>query len=213
MSDRLNRWSAPVTALLFIVLTLVSFFASPGNTPNSKASGLRVIEWFVAHRHTERITDIIGIVGFGFLVFFAGSLLGYLRRAPAAAVPGMVMLAGAVLVTTGFTVAFGIDYALADVPSRLAPSAAQALNVLDNDVFFTVPVGGLVFGVASGVAILRGAPLPNWLGWVAILIGIALCTPAVFPAFLVLLVWILIVTVLIYRRSGNTSPAVAATAA
>jgi hypothetical protein len=212
MSDRLGRLSAPLTGGLFIVLTLISFFAA-GSSPNSKASGARVIAWFVAHRHTERVTDIIGVVAFGVLVFFAGSLLGYLRRAPAAAVPAAVMLAGAVLIAAGFTVVLGIDYALTDVPGRLAPSAAQALNVLDNDVFFTVPAGGLVFGVGAGVAILRGAPLPNWLGWVAIIIGIALCTPALFPAFLVLLLWVLVVIVLIYRRSATPSQTPAQTTA
>jgi hypothetical protein len=196
-----------VTGGIFIVLTLVAFFGGPSNSPNSNASGARVIAWYIAHRHSERFTDIIGVVGFAFFVFFAGSLLGYMRRAPAAAVPATVMLSGAVLVTAGFTVVLGIDYALTDVPGRLAPSAAQALNVLDNDVFFTVPAGGLIFGLASGVAILRGAPLPKWLGWVAIVLGVALCTPALFPAFLVLLLWVLIVIVLVYRRSGSPAQA------
>lgn len=213
MSDRLSRLSTPVTGGMFIVLTLVAVFAGPGNSPDSNVSGARVISWFVAHRQAERVTDIIGVVAFAFFVFFAGSLLGYLRRTPAAATPAAVMLAGAVLVTAGFTVVLGIDYALTDVPGHLAPSAAQALNVLDNDVFFTVPAGGLVFGVAGGVAILRGAALPKWLGWVLIVIGIALCTPALFPALLVLLLWIIVASVLIYRRSGSPTQAPAPTAA
>jgi hypothetical protein len=205
MSARLSRLSTPVTAALFIGLTLVSFFASP-DTPNSKASGTRVIAWFVAHRNTERVTDIISIFAMLFLVFFAGSLLGYLRRAPAAGSAAIVMLGGAVLIAAGFTVAVGIDYALTDVPSRLAPSAAQALNVLDNDVFFTVPLGGAVFAIPAGIAILRGAALPKWLGWVAIVLGIVMCSPAFFPAFLVLLVWALIVSILVYRRSDPLTP-------
>jgi hypothetical protein len=197
--------STLVTGVLFIGLTLVSFFAS-GNSPNSKASGAKVIAWFVAHRHTERVTDLIGIFAMLFFVFFAGSLLGYLRRAPAAATPAIVMLVGAGILAAGFTVALGIDWAVSDVPGRLAPSAAQALNVLDNDVFFTVPVGGGVFGISAGVAILRGAPLPKWLGWAAIVIGVVCCSPAFFPAFLVLLLWALIVTILIYVRSGSVTP-------
>jgi hypothetical protein len=203
MSDRLSRLSAPVTGGLFVVLSIIAFFGGPSSSPNSNASGTQVIAWFIKHRSAERTTDIIGVVAFGVLVLFAGSLFGYLRRAPAAATPAAVMLAGAVLLTAGFTVVLGIDYALTDAPGRLAPSAAQALNLLDNEVFFTVPAGGLVFGLGGGVAILRGAPLPRWLGWVLIVIGIALATPALFPAFLVLLVWVIVVIVLIYRRSGS----------
>jgi hypothetical protein len=67
------------------------------------------------------------------------------------------MLVGAALLAVGLTVISGISYALADVPSRLDPVAAQTLNVLSNDVFYTLRVGGCVFGIA----ILRGARLPN----------------------------------------------------
>ena len=205
MSARLIRLSAPVTGVLFVGLAVVSFFAS-GNSPDSKASGARVIAWFVAHRSSERATDLVTIFAMLFLVFFAGSLLGYLRRAPAAETAASVMLAGAVLMAAGLTVVIGIDWSITDVPSRLSPSAAQALNVLDNDVFFTVAIGAAVFAIASGVAILRGAPLPKWLGWVAIVSGIVCASPAFFPAFLVLLVWVLIVSVLIYLRSAAVTP-------
>lgn len=58
-----------------------------------------------------------------------------------------------------------------------------------------------MFGIASGIAILRGAPLPNWLGWVAILIGIVVVTPAEFVAVIVLAVWIVIVSILIATRN------------
>lgn len=64
----------------------------------------------------------------------------------------------------GATVGAGLVYALADVPSRLTPAAAQALNVLDNDVSLTANVGGAVpdgFSAAGAlrfVAALRGAP-------------------------------------------------------
>jgi hypothetical protein len=63
-----------------------------------------------------------------------------------------------------------------------------------------------VFGLASAVAILRGARLPNWLGWVAVVIGIVMATPAFWFAGLALFVWVLIVSTLIYLRSASTAP-------
>jgi hypothetical protein len=101
----------------------------------------------------------------------------------------------------------GLDYALADVPTHLDPAAAQALNVLTNDVGFTINVGGCVLGVTSGLAILRGARLPNWLGWVAIVIGIATATPATFIAFGVFIIWSVVVSVLLYVRTGRPETA------
>ena len=191
MSDRLSRLTAPVTGLLFVGLTLAGA-ASSTSTPNSDASGARVIAFYVAHRL--------------FFVFFAGSLHGYLRRTPAAQGASALVVAGGVLVAVGLSVVSGIDYALADVPSQISAAAAQALNVLDNDVFFTVSVGGCVFGLASAVAILRGARLPNWLGWVAVVIGIVMATPAFWFAGIVLFVWVLIVSTLIYLRSASAAP-------
>jgi hypothetical protein len=212
MSQRLSRLTAPLTGLLFVGLTLAGV-AMSNNTPSSDASGTSVIAFYEAHRNSQRVSDILLVFASLFLVFFAGSLRGYLRRTPAAEAASALVPVGAALLAVGLTVVSGIDYALADVPSHLGAGAAQALNVLDNDVFFTVLVGGGVFGIASAVAILRGATLPKWLGWVAVVLGIAMVTPAFWLAGIVLFVWVLIVSTLIYLRSGSTTatptPAVA----
>jgi hypothetical protein len=213
MSNRLSRLTTPLTGVLFVGLGLATIFLGSNNTPDSSWSGARVIAFYEVHRHDQRISDVLGAVAFMFLVFFAASLRGYLRRANAAEGASTLALAGAALFAVGFVISVGFDYALADVPGRLAPAAAQALNVASNDVWFLVPVGGCVFSIGNGVAILRGAPLPNWLGWVAIVIGIAAFTPALFFALFALLVWVLVVSVLIYLRSGSATPAVAPAAA
>jgi hypothetical protein len=212
MSERLSRLSAPVTGLLFVGLTMAGA-AFSGSTPGSKASAATVIRFYVAHRHDQLVSDIMFVLASLFVVFFAASLHGYLRRTPAVASASALMLVGAALLAVGFTVISGIDYALADVPGRLDAGAAQALNVLGNDVFYTLPVGGCVFGIGSAIAILRGGALPNWLGWISIVIGIALATPALWIAGVALFVWVLIVSALIYARSNDTTTTAAAAAA
>ena len=112
-------------------------------------------------------------------------------------------MAGAAVLVAGQTVSSGLLFALSDAPTRLSPGAAQALNLLNNKMVLTSSAGFCVFGFASGLAILRGAPLPKWLGWVAILIGVLVVTPAEFVAVLLLAVWIVIVSVLIATR-GQT---------
>jgi hypothetical protein len=204
MFQRLNRLTAPVTAIAFVALTIVSA-ATAGSTPDSNASGAHVIAFYEAHRHDQQVSNILFVFAALFLLFFAGSLHGYLRRTPAAATASALMLVGAALLAVGLTVLAGLGYALADVPSHLSPAAAQALNVLSNDVFYTLLVGGCVFGIASAVAILRGAGLPNWLGWIAVLIGIAMATPAFWISAIALFVWVLIVAGLIYFRTTGAS--------
>jgi hypothetical protein len=211
MSERLSRLTAPVTGVAFVALTVLSA-AAGGSTPNSNASGAHVVAFYEAHRHAQQVSNILFLFAALFLLFFAGSLHGYLRRTPAAATASALMLVGAALLAVGLTVLAGLGYALADVPSYLSPAAAQALNVLSNDVFYTLLVGGCVFGIASAVAILRGAALPNWLGWLAVVIGIAMATPAFWISAVVLFVWVLIVSGLIYVRTGRATAGPAATA-
>ena len=84
-----------------------------------------------------------------------------------------------------------------DAPTHLSPAAAQTLNLLSNDMVPTSAAGFSAFGIASGLAILRGAALPGWLGWISILIGVVIVTPAEFVAAIALAVWIIIVSILI----------------
>jgi hypothetical protein len=55
----------------------------------------------------------------------------------------------------------------------------------------------------------RLSALPNWLGWVAVVSGIAMATPIFWISSLGVLVWVLIVAALIHVRSGVARPAAA----
>jgi hypothetical protein len=208
MTNRLNRL-APFTGVLFAALALVGFFAGP-STPNSDASGAAVIAYYVKHRSAQKATDIVLTLAFVLFVFFAGSLRAYLRRTPRAEPLSTLALAGAAMTATGFMLFTGIEFSLADIPTKLTPSAAQALNLLDNDFFFPTIAGMCVFGIASGLAITRAAPLPKWLGSVAIVIGVVSLTPAFLPAIVALLIWTVATSTLIYLRTGPDSQAPAA---
>jgi hypothetical protein len=79
------------------------------------------------------------------------------------------------------------------------------LNALSNDAVATNTAGMIVFGIAAGLAILRSGRLPRWLGWVAIAMAVVVVTPAEAISFLALVVWMVIVSILIWRR-GSTVP-------
>ena len=114
-----------------------------------------------------------------------------------------MLLAGAAVLTAGAAVFFGADFVLAMMPATIAPPAAQALNMLALYLVLPLSAGGLVFALAAGVAIVRWASLPRWLGWAVILIGIALASPALILGIVALALWTATVSVLIWRRGAQ----------
>ncbi|HEV3319103.1 MAG TPA: hypothetical protein VG053_05120 [Solirubrobacteraceae bacterium] len=202
-----DRWSklAPLTGVLFAVLAVVGVF-SGGETPNANASPAKVIAYYTTHRSEVETSAILFALAFLVLVLFAGTLRSYLRRTPAAEGLGSLVLAGGVLMGVGALMGTGVEYGLAHQLHHLGPQVAQALNFLSNELFLPVLGGAFVFAICSGLAILRGAALPKWLGWVAIVLGIAaLVPPASFPALLGFLIWSVIVSILMYQRTGASA--------
>jgi hypothetical protein len=78
------------------------------------------------------------------------------------------------------------------------------LNALSNDAVITSTAGLIVFGIAAGLAILGSRRLPRWLGWVAIVMGIVVITPLEGFAFLALVIWMVIVSIIIWRRGRES---------
>src|ERR1700730_14020614 len=166
MSDRLSRL-APLTGVIFAVVVVVSIF-SGGETPNADASPAKVIAYYGSHRSEVETTSILFAIAFLFLVLFAGSLRSYLRRTAAAEGLAAIVLAGAVLMAAGALITTAAEYGLAHNLSGLTPATAQTMNLISNEFFLPIIGGAFLLAVAGGLAILRGAPLPRWLGWVAI---------------------------------------------
>lgn len=211
MENLLGRWSrlAPLTGIVFAVLGVVAFASGQGVTPTD---GPGLLAFFATHGTASQVSDLLWTFSFVFFVFFAGSLSGYLRRSPAAEGLSHIVLAGAAIMTVGAIAYFNYDFALAASLTNLAPAAAQALNVLATQLALPFGAGGLVFGIASGLAILRGAALPKWLGWFALVGGLAMAVLWLLGIFFIF-IWTAIVSVLIWKRSGLAPQPLAATTA
>jgi hypothetical protein len=198
MWTRLSRLG-PLTGVAFSLLTIAGM-AIAKSPPGASAGGAKVLAFYRANGTQAKTADILIVAGFACFLLFAGSLYAYLRRTDGADGLSAVLVAGAAVLTAGAATFFGADFVLAMMPATIAPSAAQALNMLALYLVLPVAAGGLVFGLAAGVAIARWASLPRWLGWAAILIGIALASPALILGILALAVWTATVSVLVWRR-------------
>jgi hypothetical protein len=198
-----SRW-APLTGVVSAVLGVAGgTIEIVTNPPGSDASGKDVIAFYSAQGGTQQLAAALLALAFVFFVFFAAVLRTHLRQAPDLEGLSTVALAGAVLETAGQTTGAGYVWTLAQGAGHLDPSAAQALNALSNNAVATNTAGMIVFGITAGLAILGGGRLPRWLGWVAIAMGIVVVTPAEGFSFIALVVWMVIVSVLLLRRSNR----------
>ena len=74
------------------------------------------------------------------------------------------------------------------------------MNALSNDAVATNTAGMIVFAIAAGLAVLRSRSFPRWLGWMAIAMAVLVVTPAESLSFVALVVWMVIVSILMWMR-------------
>lgn len=205
-----GRWErlAPLTGVVFVALVVVSFALS-GGTPGVHASAEKVQSFYAKHHDKEELAAFIGGLSVVFFVFFVSTLRHALRRAGGTGQLANAAFAGGLLAAAGFGVGATIHLAVADAGSSAKTLAVtQTLNVLDDDSFIPIAAGIGVFLLAAGLSSVRHRGIPKWLGWAAIVLGVASFTPAGFFAFLLSGLWIIATSVvLLMAASGKPSGA------
>jgi hypothetical protein len=197
-----SRWQriAPVTGILAIALIVVAFIVG-GEPPDADASGREVVSYYADNDSDTEVASLLLALGAAFFVFFIVTVAATLRRAEArVSALSIGVIAGGIMMAIGMLIFAGIGLTLGDVGGELEPAAAQALNALSEDLFFPVAGGTVVLSWTAGLAILRNGGLPRWLGWIAIVIGVAAVTPAGFFAFLAVGVWTLLASAVMLAR-------------
>lgn len=183
------------------VALFVAAIAVGGDSVDSDSAGQKVVRFYVDHRSDQRLSAALLLYGALMLALFAGGLRSVLRRTEEGL--ATVSFGGAIMMSTGIMLLAGTQFALADKAGKLEPSAAQALNMLSNGIWMPFIAGTAIFLFCAGIAIVRGRALPVWLGWVAIVLGVVGATPAGWFAFMVSLLWILVVAILVAVRAGE----------
>lgn len=191
-----------------MVLIVIAFIVG-GESPAGD-DPIREVVSFYRDNDTEQFLAAAFLVwGTAAFLLFASGLWRILRdaqheRRGASA----LILVGAGVFAVGTTLFAGITFTLADFADQLQPQAMQALNALNQNLFPPLALGVFAFLVGAGKSILATAVLPNFVGWVAILLSVAALTPVGFFAFLALGLWILLVSLLVFSRgAASASPA------
>jgi len=209
MAVRLERL-APLTGVGFFILIIVSFVIA-GSTPDIDDSTAEIVAFWRNNSGQQLTSAWFGGTAALFLLWFGGSL----RRAIARAEDGDGRLAalsfgGAITATVGLLLLSTMTFAVADTADHVPPEVVHTLNVLTYDVFMPLAGGAVVLLAAAGLAFIRTAVLPQWLGWVAFVIAAVILTPLGFFGLLAFLLWIAGVSILLYLREpadlGRVSP-------
>jgi hypothetical protein len=202
---------AMLSGAVFVVLVVVAFVVLGGSTPDEDASARKVLNFYNDHEARQIAAAIVLAASVPFLLIFSAVLHRTLRAFEG---PGgwlsTLALAGGVVAGAGFLMGAGVHLALTDAANKDAIGAAHALNFLDALDFpsFALPIGVLVF--ATGFSTFRRAgALPRWLGWVGVIVGLLVFTPAGFIFFGASGLWILVASIVLYLRAAPVAPAAA----
>jgi hypothetical protein len=200
-----RRDSIALTGVLFVAL-LVAGFIIGGDTPDGDSAAAKVVSYYKDNETKNVLAIIVIAVSTVPLLFFASTLGERARVAlpGRSVIPSFVLITG-VLTAAGLLVAAVIHLALTDLGDEIQPSAAQALNALDNDSWIAFAPPAAMFVLGGSLAAIRGTLLPTWLGWVGVVLFVTQFTPLGFFSALLALVWIIVVSVLLYVR-GETGP-------
>ncbi len=202
------RRALPLSGVVFVVLALLAIVGLGGDTPTTDDSAAEILSFYDDHAVRQGVAAFVFALSVPFLVFFAVSLATTAAAEGAERRPVWqhVLIAGSVLTGAVLLVAALVHFALADAADNEASAeAVQALNAVDGSTWlgFNAGFGVMMLGAAGCMIPRVRAALPAWLGWTALVLGVALFIPfADFVALILTLLWIIAVSILLFRRSG-----------
>lgn len=200
-----QRWPAlaPLTGVAFVIVVVIAFLVG-GSTPDINDSPQKILSYYNDHDSKQMFAAFLLSLGTVLLFFFLGVLRTVLRATEGAVGRlSTVAFGGGLVLGVGILSFAGFTFVLADAADHLTPDAAQALNALNVDFFFPLAAGLSTLLLAAGISIARSRVLPVWLGWIAIVLGIAAITPLGFFAFLAFGLWVLVVSVVLWRAASS----------
>jgi hypothetical protein len=200
------RW-AGLGGVAYVVLFVIGTIMLFNGSPSGDSAPAKVIAWYSDSGHRHRIS--IGWILLGLSILFLLWFIGALRRA-VSIVDGEGILTGVVGLGGGIYAALALaSVALSDGIRTMSDDTYQhrvfpeLIHAADDATWVMHATGAAALGVmiiAASLAFMWGAVWPKWAGWLGIVVGIlALASVAFFPQFLFLL-WILVVSIWMFRR-------------
>ena len=205
------RWTI-LGGLLYVIFFVVGTIVLFGGAPDGDAAPAKVIQWYSDSGHRDRIN--VGWIMITLSVFCLLWFIAALRRA-VSMVDGEGILTGVVSIGGGIYAALAFASVALNAAIRTMSDDTYRHQVFPelihaaNDVGWVMhATGAVALGamiIAASFAFMWGGVWPTWAGWVGVVAGVlTLASIAFFPQFLFLL-WILIVSIVIFMQSRPVS--------
>jgi hypothetical protein len=200
-----TRWLS-LSGLVAVALIIISVVGFGGSTPSEDASAAKVQSFYGDGPARQYIGSFLLAAAALFVVAFASRLATtYWPTDQRRPLWELILVGGGVLFASAILGTAFIHFALTAAGDKgVSGDAIRLLNILDADswVLFNPALGVMMLG-AAGV-LLTHATTTRWLGWAALILGIALFIPyADFFALLLSGVWIVVESVMLYRQAGT----------
>jgi hypothetical protein len=201
MNGSTSRWLA-WTGPLFVTGFAVIIIGLEQSTPGETASVQKIQAYYGSHQGRTTAAALMAPAGALLLIMFASYVRSLVReRNDNAGVGPTVFVAGAVLWAAGIAIGSSVDLSLVGSAHHHLDASAQTLNQFSNTDWIPFIAGIAVTLVGAGMTVLRTRIVPVWLGWVALVFGIAsVAGPAGFVGFFVAPLWILVVGIMLGVR-------------
>jgi hypothetical protein len=210
MRSQLRR-NLGLGGLLFVVLFVISSVIVP--EPSTRASASSAAAKYAGETGALAVNTYVIVVAIVVGLAFFWYLRDLLAETPSARRLATIGYGGVIVFAVSGGLSAGVDFALSDVSNHVSPTTIQTLNILNSDVGGVLgAAGAAAFLLATGIAVTRSEPLPSWLGWVAVVLGVAeLALPSLSGPGAG--IWVLIASiVLLVTRGPAASTAPTATA-
>lgn len=205
------RW-APLGGILYVILFVVGTIVLFSGSPGGDASPAKVIQWYSDSGHRDRVN--IGWILIGLGVFFLLWFIAALRRA-VHRIDGEGILT--TVVTIGGTIYAALAFGAAALNAGIRTMSddtfqhrvfPELIHAADDAGYVMHATGGAALGamiIAASLALMGAAVWPKWAGWVGVAVGILAIGSIFFFTQFVFLLWILIVSLVMFMRPDSTT--------
>ena len=202
MTTRITRL-APLSGIAFVA-AMVGVIGMEGDEVPSGATPQEVLAHWADRSDGRLVLTTLAAVAMTFLVLFTATLRGTLRsREPAEASASAVVFGGGVIAAGGLALSAMVSLAAARAGGEGDAAAVVPLDHLAQSTWVPVTAGLAVMMLAAGVGGIHSGALPRSAAWTALVLGLLLLTPAGVIGFLLSPLWIIAVSILLYRRAAR----------
>jgi hypothetical protein len=208
------RWTAlagAVYVVLFVVGTIVLFSGSPGGD----AAPSKVIQWYSDSGHRDQVNIgwiLIGLALFFFLWFVATARRAVMAVDAEGILTSVVAIGGTVYAAVAFaSVALNAGIRTMSDDTYRHQVFPELIHAADDAGYVMHASGAAALGamiIAMSLAFMWAAVWPKWAGWLGVVVGILAIGAIFFFTQFLFLLWILVVSIVLFLRGVPAARAI-----